>query len=57
MATATDYIALPDHPGRNTSGCVKEMVRLDKMLTEYSLPMVNLHFYENKKLIGIEVLV
>ncbi len=53
----TVYITLPDHPGRDTAGCVKEMIRLDTMLSDYDLPMLNLDFDENKKLIGIEVLV
>ncbi len=53
----TVYITLPGHPGRGAAGCVKKMIRLDTMLTDYDLPMVNLDFDENNKLIGIEVVV
>ena len=53
----TVYITLPGHPGRGAAGCVKKTIRLDSVLTDYDLPMLNLDFDENDKLIGIEVLV
>ena len=55
--TNTVYIQLPDHPGRGTSGCVKEMLRLETVLTNYNLPMINLDFDENRNLIGLEIVV
>ncbi len=53
----TVYISLPGHPGRGAPGCVKKVIRLDSVLTDHDLPMLNLDFDENNKLIGLEVLV
>ena len=56
----TVYIYLPGHPGgsaKGEAGCVKEMIRLDDILTDRRLvTMVNFDFDDDKNLIGIEVL-
>lgn len=53
----TVYVTLPDHPGGESTGCVKKMIRLDTVLPGYDIPMVNLDFDEAGKLIGIEIIV
>lgn len=49
------YLSLPDHPGENTSGCVKKMVRLSDLI-DYQGVDIYMDFDAAGRLIGIEIL-
>jgi len=53
----TAYIALPGHPEEMTPGVVSETISLDDIIDGYIGPRVHLDFANDKRLIGIEILV